>query len=177
VDDEELRFLIELRDTTQRTLRMLRLQKAQFGVGAPPHIDLGIRQATKEIAVLEAKLNTVQISQTVIDAIGPQDAGALLIEYRLKQIDAKVNDALAQIGDRIREFADVADQRHEQEQKVRTQRQEEHDARMTIIEQGIETNATQVLLLSNRVWWVRIILIAALLIGLGIGVAFATGIV
>lgn len=175
MDDDELRFLIELRDTTQRTLRTLRLQKAEFGIGAPPHIDLGIRQATKEIAILEAKLNTVQISQTVIDAVGPQDAGALLVEYRLKQIDAKFNDGLVQLGDRLREFVETAERRYELEQRVRAQRQEEHDARMTLIEQGIDANATQVLLLSNRVWWVRVILVTSLLIGLGIGVAFAIG--
>lgn len=176
MDDEELAFLIALRDTTERTLRMLRLQKAQFGVNAPPHIDLGIQQATKEIAVLEAKLNTVQISQTVIDAIGPHDANTLLLDYRLKQIATKFNDGLVQFGDRVRESIELAETRYEHEQKVRAQRQEEHDARMTLIEQGIETNAAQVVLLSNRVWWVRVILVTALLIGIAVGALFATGI-
>lgn len=184
MDEDEVRFLLELRETTQRTLRELKLQRAAFGLGVPSHITLGIKQAEKDIALLDAKLQTVQPSQAVADAVGPIDTQALLLDHRLKQLGEKVSDALTQVTGKVGEISEqvvqlagqvtehkaIADERYEHEQTVRVQRQEEHDQRLTIIETGLDTNAEQIVRLSVRINWVRWLLVGAIVLAV---VAFA----
>jgi hypothetical protein len=170
MDEEEVAFLFELLETTKRTLRALRLQKASFGIGAPSHIDLGIRQAEKDILVLKGKLETIQPSQIVTEAVGPSDTGALLVEHRVKMLDEKVGDALKQITEKVSEVADqvvqiadqvtridvVTEERYTHEQKIRKDRQQEHDERMTTIEQVQAETRDLVSALARRIggmWW------------------------
>ncbi len=181
MDEEEVAFLLELRETTQRTLRQLRLQKASYGVGVPAHIDVGIRQAEKDIAVLNAKLQTVQPSQIVADAVGPVDTGTLLLDHRVKMLDEKVSDALKQITDKVGEVANqviqIADQvtridviteeRYTEEQGIRKERQTEHDERMTAMEVVQAETRDLVGALARRIggmWW--LIFDTAMIVGL-----------
>lgn len=172
MDDEEVQFLLELRATTRRTLRALQLQKASFGLGgAPTHIDIGIRQAEKDITLLDAKLQTVQPSQRVTDAIGPVDTASLLLDHRMKLLDERLGAVFTQLSEKMGEIVEqvaqnkaVADQRYDREQSVRRTRQQEHDARTTEMERSLEAFAG---------WYRRVVTIVLCLSVLALIVSFA----
>ncbi len=165
-DQDEITYLLELRDTTKRRLRALTIQRAAFGMDAPVHIDTEIRQATKDIALLEAKLQTISPSQEVVNAIGPQDASTLLLDFRVKAGFERFEEAIARLVTKVGEIASAfAD-----EQSIRVARQQEHDERMTAMERGIEANQEQVEIIRHRiglVLWLGVIL--AITIGIIVG--------
>lgn len=166
IDEDEIKYLIELRETIKRNLRALNIKKAGFGsLGGPAHLDVEIAQATKEVAVLDAKLSTVQLSEEVVNAVGPIDASTLLLDYRVKQLDQRMNDGLRHIVEQVKVVAEqvtridaVTEERWHREQEVRAQRQQEHDARMTAME---ETQEAVVSKLAQH-WWIDALLILAL---------------
>lgn len=172
-DQDEIAYLLELRDTTKRHLRSLTIQRAAFGLDAPAHLDTEIRQATKDIALLEAKLQTISPSQEVVDAIGPHDASTLLLDFRVKAGFERFEEAIARlvttvggIGDKLADLADA----FAAEQGIRIQRQQEHDERMTAMERGIDANQEQVASIQRRigiVMWVGVML--AITIGIIVG--------
>lgn len=148
MDDDEIAYLLKLRETYEQNLRFNRIKKAGYGrVGGPGHLDIEIAEAEKGIRLIDAQLGMVSAPQEIIDAIGPKDAGTMLVEHRVKLLDKKVSDALTQLTEKLTQLAQqvtfiagLADQRHEQELHVRTQRQKEHDERMTGIEQSIDAS-------------------------------------
>jgi hypothetical protein len=58
MNPDEREHLINLLDINRRRLRALELQAAQFGIYAPPHIMIEIKDTQREIAELERKLGT-----------------------------------------------------------------------------------------------------------------------
>lgn len=146
-DDVELTHLWAMRDATRRRLFALEEQSAHFGPGAPAHVDVEIAQATKDLEVLNAKLQTVQLSPDVVEAVGRESAATLLLDYRLKTLGERVDAALHQI---VEKLGRVSDQLL-MEQTIRKERQQEHDERMTAMEAGIEASQAHAERLDQRV--------------------------
>lgn len=146
LDNDEIAYLLKLRETYEQTLRANRIKKAGFGrLGGPGYIDIEIAEAEKGIRLIDAQLGMVQPPQEIVEAIGPKDAGTMLVEHRVKLLDKKMSDALTQFTDKLTQLADqlakvieTGDRRYDDERRIRTQRQKEHDERMTSMEQSIE---------------------------------------
>lgn len=177
IDEDDIRHLFELRDATKKRLRAYELQKTTYGISVPAHIAIEIKQAEKDLALLDAKLQTVQPSADVVQAVGPVETQTLLLDWRQKQLGERVESGFHEVIGQIRQLVEqvvrneaTADQRHATEQRIRAERQEEHDARLTAIETGVDTNAEQVALLFRRISVVRWLIITLIVAAIAVGV-------
>jgi hypothetical protein len=178
--DDEIAHLLKMRAAYEQSLRANREKKAAYGIDAPSHLAIEIAQAEKGIRLVDAQLGMVQAPQDIIEAIGPQDAGTMLVEYRVKLLDKKVGDALLQISEKVGEVSDqvvrvvdqvaridvVTEQRYVQEQAVRKDRQQEHDERTTDIEAGLMELREQLRAFTKQIdkrWWVDAVLITGMI--------------
>lgn len=167
--DEDIQHLFELRDATKKRLHEYQLQRTLYGISAPAHIAIEIKQAEKDIALLEAQLQTVQPSADVVEALGPVNTQTLLLDWRQKQLVERVESGFREMLSRFTQIAEqvvqdrtVSDQRYEQEVKIRAERQKEHDERLTTMETGIDVNTEQVKQLFRRINVARWLLIGLL---------------
>lgn len=141
-DAADTQHWLDLIEETTKRLHARQKQRAQYGYDTPPYILTEIEQCEKDIELYRAQLSVgVQPSEKAQNEV-PGDAQQLLIEYRLKQQDEKISDALTGLAralehltEKVHAIDAKGDARHSTEQEVRRERQEENDARFTGIEQ------------------------------------------
>ncbi len=184
MENDEIAYLLKLRETYEQTLRANRIKKAGFGpLGGPGYIDIEIAEAEKGIRLIDAQLGMVDPPQEIVEAIGPKDAGTMLVEHRVKLLDKKMSDGLSQFGEKLTDVADhvvkvadqvaridvVTEQRYRKEQAVRGERQQEHDSRTTDIEAGLMELREQLRTFARQIqarWWVDALLITGMVVAI-----------
>lgn len=162
MSDDDFQHVMKLREVTRDRLRVLEIQRASFGGAVPSHIEIELERARRDLAVLEARAEIIAPSDKVVNAVGPVETGALLLELRVKRLDEKLDSAIRQLMERVVDLSQTSakvleglrqqvdrleattkqtdaklEDRYRLEQLVRVQRQTETDQRQTLVEDAI----------------------------------------
>src|SRR5689334_11100264 len=84
--DEEIAFLLQLREETVKRKREHELQRARQGDHTPADVVLAIKAAELEIERIDARLLLIQVSAENEAATGPE-AGVEVVRHKVKQLD------------------------------------------------------------------------------------------
>lgn len=102
MDDEQTRHLQERRNILQHRLRLLEVRRDRQGSETPPDILMEIEGTQRDLRLIEAQLRLPPISPEIAEAVGP--AGQFLaLDYAIKGLRQRMDDAIAQLGEQIGE--------------------------------------------------------------------------
>lgn len=187
--DEERAHNERLLGIHRGNLQGLLERKAKYGLEVPLWLENQIKAEQEAIALYEPlapsqkqkevaeskdiSLTTIYIQGTQMAAEQARQAGQNkeIIEQQAR--DAlwrfQAKEVIEEVVARVTAAETVAQQRYDTELEIRNERQQEHDERMTLIEQALDTIQGQVAPLAERVNWIQWLIVGLVILGLVIG--------
>jgi hypothetical protein len=104
MDDDELRFLLQLQEEHEKVLKALKLQAVQFSGQAPAHITVQIESNEEAIRRIKAKLALAPVPRRTEEATGP-DAALMVMRARVEELADTFSDAIATTQHQMKETA------------------------------------------------------------------------